>query len=197
MRCHYRPPSKLLEGNAFGCVCLSVFTEWGGPNVIGYHKGTPLPSPFRDPQSWTCSNLFTWVSPYKVPTQTCWKAGGLVFDWKAVLLRIISVRCKQSAKFTTLRTCRNNTYPRRFLASHQFDRESSKISSSSPYKHIAQILKRFKNTSDTAETVNLYHLHFVMLVSHIFVLAWVSHRQRCKYWHTVKRHWNSSKHKKY
>ena len=82
----HRPPTKLWEDNAFSSVCYSVsvsvcsqgvttvdLVEWD-PSYT--HMGTLTVT--ATPR--TCSNLFTWTSPYRVPsltaTRSCWKVGG-------------------------------------------------------------------------------------------------------------------------
>ena len=66
----YLPPRKLLEGNFFSCMCLSLCSQGG-------YLMWPLPimhliSPYRDP-SWHVQTCSTWISLYRgPPTQLTW-----------------------------------------------------------------------------------------------------------------------------
>ena len=76
-RTYFHPPTKLLEGNIFSRVRLSVHR--GGlcdynldlfklVHLWTPHQPGPFLSPYRDPQHLrTCSNLFTWTSPCRDP----------------------------------------------------------------------------------------------------------------------------------
>ena len=94
-RWYYFPSTKLWEGNVLSCVCLSVSLFTGGLQVIVIDHPLLQPKP-RPPSPYshtgttpkTCSNTFTWTSPYKeLPSHRHVQTGSwrLVLDWKAFL----------------------------------------------------------------------------------------------------------------